>query len=30
MKTMKINELVSELKGYDGELTVKVWSNGHR
>ena len=27
-KTMKINELISELKGYDGELTVKVWSNG--
>ena len=28
MKTMKINELISELKEYDGELTVKVWSNG--
>ena len=28
MKTMEINELVSELKEYDGELTVKVWSNG--
>ena len=28
MKTMEINELVSELNGYDGELTVKVWSNG--
>ena len=28
MKTMDINELVSELKEYDGELTVKVWSNG--
>lgn len=27
-KTMKINELVSKLKEYDGELTVKVWSNG--
>ena len=27
-KTMEINELVSELKEYDGELTVKVWSNG--
>lgn len=27
-KTMEINELVSELKDYDGELTVKVWSNG--
>ena len=27
-KTMKINELISKLKGYDGELTVKVWSNG--
>ena len=25
---MEINELVSELKEYDGELTVKVWSNG--
>lgn len=25
---MKINELVSKLKEYDGELTVKVWSNG--
>ena len=28
MKTMEINELVSELKEYDGESTVKVWSNG--
>ena len=28
MKTMEINELVSELKEYDGELNVKVWSNG--
>lgn len=28
MKTMEINELVSKLKEYDGELTVKVWSNG--
>ena len=28
MKTMDINEVVSELKEYDGELTVKVWSNG--
>ena len=28
MKTMEINELVSELKEYDGELTVKVWSGG--
>ena len=28
MKTMKINELVSELKEYDGELTVKVWIRG--
>lgn len=27
-KTMKINELVSKLKEYDGELTVKVWSGG--
>ena len=27
-KTMDINELISELKEYDGELTVKVWSNG--
>lgn len=27
-KTMEINDLVSELNGYDGELTVKVWSNG--
>ena len=27
-KTMKIKELVSELKEYDGELTVKVWSGG--
>ena len=27
-KTMEIKELVSELKEYDGELTVKVWSNG--
>ena len=25
---MKINELISKLKGYDGELTVKVWSGG--
>lgn len=28
MKTMEINELVSELKEYDGELPVKVWSKG--
>ena len=28
MKTMEINELVSELKEYDGELPVKVWNNG--
>lgn len=28
MKTMDINELVSKLKEYDGELTVKVWSVG--
>ena len=28
MKTMKINELVSELIGFGGESTVKVWSNG--
>lgn len=27
-KTMTINELVSKLKEYDGELTVKVWSGG--
>ena len=27
-KTMEINELISKLKEYDGELTVKVWSNG--
>lgn len=27
-KTMEINELVSKLKEYDDELTVKVWSNG--
>ena len=27
-KTMEINELVSELKEYDGESTVKVWSKG--
>ena len=27
-KTMKINELISKLKEYDGELPVKVWSNG--
>lgn len=27
-KTMKINELVSELKEYDGELPVKVWNDG--
>ena len=26
--TKTINELVSELKEYDGELTVKVWING--
>lgn len=26
--TKTINELVSELKEYDGELTVKVFSNG--
>lgn len=28
MKKMKINELISKLKEYDGELTVKVWSGG--
>ena len=28
MKTMEINELVSELKEYDGQLPVKVWSGG--
>lgn len=28
MKTMEINELVSKLKEYDGELPVKVWSGG--
>lgn len=28
MKTMEINELISKLKEYDGELTVKVWSGG--
>ena len=28
MKTMEINDLVSKLKEYDGELDVKVWSNG--
>lgn len=27
-KTMDIDELISELKEYDGELTVKVWSGG--
>lgn len=27
-KTMEINELINKLKEYDGELTVKVWSNG--
>lgn len=27
-KTMDIDELISELKEYDGELTVKVCSNG--
>ena len=27
-KTMEINELASKLKEHDGELTVKVWSNG--
>ena len=27
-KRMKINELVSELKEYGGESTVKVWSKG--
>ena len=27
-KTMEINELVSKLKEYDGELPVKVWSGG--
>ena len=27
-KTMEINELISKLKEYDGELTVKVWSGG--
>ena len=28
MKPKEINELISELKEYDGEMTVKVWSNG--
>ena len=28
MKTMEINELISELIGFGGESTVKVWSNG--
>ena len=28
MKMMEINELISKLKEYDGELTVKVWSGG--
>ena len=28
MKTMTINELISKLKEHDGELTVKVFSNG--
>lgn len=28
MKTMDINELVSKLKEYGGELPVKVWSGG--
>lgn len=28
MKTMEINELISKLKEYDGELPVKVWSGG--
>lgn len=27
-KTMDIDELINELKEYDGELTVKVWSKG--
>lgn len=27
-KTMEINEFISELKEYDGELTVKVWIRG--
>lgn len=27
-KTMTINELISKLKEYDGELPVKVWSGG--
>ena len=27
-KTMEINELISELIGFGGESTVKVWSNG--
>ena len=27
-KTMDIDELISELKEYDGELTVKVFTNG--
>lgn len=27
-KTMDINEIVSKLKEHDGELTVKVWSQG--
>ena len=28
MKTMEIIELISELIGFGGESTVKVWSNG--
>lgn len=27
-KTMDIDELISELKEYDGELDIKVWSGG--
>lgn len=28
MKTMEINELVNELKEYDGESDIKVWIRG--
>lgn len=28
MKPKEINELISELKDYNEEMTVKVWSNG--
>lgn len=28
MKQKEINELISELKDYNEEMTVKVWSNG--